>query len=93
MQQINCPWCGVRDETEYSYLGEAGIIRPENPDEVLDQVWSDYLYMRKNVKGVHDELWRHNFGCRQYFKVTRSTTTHEIFSSCQLHIKGEEQSD
>ena len=32
MLLIDCPWCGPRDECEFSYGGEAHIKRPENPD-------------------------------------------------------------
>ncbi len=31
MLQIECPWCGKRDQTEFSYGGEAHIDRPAQP--------------------------------------------------------------
>ena len=29
---IECPYCGQRDESEFSYGGEAHIARPLEPD-------------------------------------------------------------
>ena len=34
MLLIDCPHCGPRAEIEYSYGGEAHIVRPEEPDEL-----------------------------------------------------------
>ena len=78
MLQINCPWCGTRDEGEYVFGGEAHIVRPNAPDAVSDTQWSDYLFNRDNPKGVHFERWQHRFGCRQWFHVARDTVTHQI---------------
>ena len=61
MMQIECPFCGRRDETEFSYGGEAHIARPA-PD-VDDETWVEYLYFRNNMKGIHAERWRHSRGC------------------------------
>ena len=44
---INCPYCGERDQTEFSCGGEAHIIRPKNPPDLSDDEWADYLFMRK----------------------------------------------
>ena len=78
MMQINCPWCGPRDEEEFSCGGQAGIERPENPADVSDEEWAAYLFTRVNPEGLHREMWRHTFGCRQWFLVDRDTLTHEI---------------
>ena len=78
MLQINCPFCGLRDETEFVFGGEANIVRPPAPEAVSDRAWSDYLYHRKNPKGLYDERWQHRFGCRQWFVLTRHTVSHEI---------------
>jgi sarcosine oxidase delta subunit len=34
---IKCPYCGERDQTEFSCHGESHIARPENPNEVSDK--------------------------------------------------------
>ncbi|MCZ4279320.1 sarcosine oxidase subunit delta [Kiloniella laminariae] len=78
MLYIKCPWCGERDETEYHYGGEAHIARPENPDELTDAEWAEYVFMRTNTKGVHRERWVHSDGCRRWFNVARNTVTNEI---------------
>ena len=76
---INCPYCGERDQTEFTCHGEAHIARPDNPSEISDEEWDNFVYLRKSPRGKHIELWHHIAGCRQWFKVERDTTTHEIF--------------
>ncbi len=80
MLSIPCPWCGPRDETEYSYGGEAHIVRPEDPQALSDREWADYLFMRANTKGAHRERWVHSHGCRRWFNVERNTATNEIIA-------------
>ncbi len=82
MLKIKCPWCGERDETEFTCGGEAEIVRPGNPESTSDAAWADYLFMRKNPKGLHREQWEHSYGCRQWFVVERDTTSYRILS-CQ----------
>ncbi|MGI9334514.1 MAG: sarcosine oxidase subunit delta [Gammaproteobacteria bacterium] len=77
MLQLNCPHCGVRDETDLSCHGEAHIQRPETPHECTDEQWADYLFMRSNPRGLHLERWFCN-GCRCWFNACRDTATHEI---------------
>ncbi len=80
MLQIECPWCGPRDESEFSYGGEAHIVRPTDPDALNDEQWADYLFMRKNTKGIFLEQWNHAFGCRRWFNAERDTAAH-VFKS------------
>ena len=84
MLLIPCPWCGQRDETEFSYGGEAHINRPEDPFASSDEQWADYLFMRKNTKGLHREQWWHSAGCRRWFNVERDTVTQRILSSYKM---------
>ena len=77
---IHCPWCGPREENEFSYGGEAHIIRPEDPDARSDAEWADYLFVRKNTRGRYLEQWAHSAGCRRWFNVERDTVTNKIFS-------------
>jgi sarcosine oxidase, subunit delta len=79
MLQINCPWCGIRDEPEFTCGGVAPLIRP--PLQCDDAEWANYLYFRDNPKGLHRERWRHSFGCGQWFMLVRNTATHEITSA------------
>lgn len=84
MLLITCPHCGERAETEFSYGGEAGIARPKDPAALCDTEWADYLFMRKNPRGLHTELWNHAQGCRRWFEVERNTVSYEITSSRAL---------
>ncbi|MDP9197766.1 MAG: sarcosine oxidase subunit delta [Pseudomonadota bacterium] len=78
MLRINCPWCGVRDEPEFSYGGEAHVARPET--SCSDEEWAQYLFYRSNPKGSHAERWCHSYGCGQWFNVLRDTVSHEILA-------------
>jgi sarcosine oxidase, subunit delta len=76
MLRITCPYCGVRDELEFTFGGPSHVTRPAV--EVNDAVWADYLFNRDNPKGIHYERWLHSFGCGRWFNVARDTETHEI---------------
>lgn len=78
MLQITCPWCGPRDESEFTCGGEADIIRPAQPETLTDAEWADYLFMRTNPRGLHREQWQHSHGCRRWFNVVRDTVTYKI---------------
>ena len=78
MLQIECPWCGTRDETEYSYGGEAHIARPLAENNLSDTEFADYLFHRDNAKGLFLERWQHSAGCRRWFNVARDTLSHKI---------------
>jgi sarcosine oxidase, subunit delta len=76
--RIPCPWCGVRDEPEFTFGGPSHVTRPEFG--VTDATWADYLFNRENPKGVHYERWAHAYGCGRWFNVARDTVTHEILA-------------
>jgi methylglutamate dehydrogenase subunit B len=77
MLRINCPVCGLRDETEFTYGGDATVLRPAATEG--DPVkWLDYVFFRDNPRGPHREYWHHVTGCRQWLVVERNTLTHEI---------------
>ena len=78
MLLIDCPYCGRRDELEFSCGGEAHIARPLDPDALDDEQWADYLFMRTNPRGAHLERWCHIQGCRRWFNVRRDTVSHAI---------------
>jgi heterotetrameric sarcosine oxidase delta subunit len=84
MLLISCPFCGPRDESEFSYGGEAHIARPSDPDALSDAEWADYLFMRTNPKGWHYERWYHAHGCRRWFNAMRHTVTHEIRATYKM---------
>lgn len=81
MLLIPCPYCGPRDESEFSFGGEAHIVRPADPDSLTDEQWGDYLFNRENPKGLHLEQWCHTSGCRRWFNAQRDTVSYKI-----LHV-------
>ena len=80
---IRCPYCGERDHSEFSYGGEAHIVRPKQPTELSDDQWAEYLFMRKNIKGLQYERWNHAHGCRRWFNMARDTSNDNIHSRLQ----------
>ena len=78
MLLIPCPWCGDRDETEFSYGGQADVAYPADAAAQSDEEWGRYLFVRRNPRGALRERWVHTHGCRRWFDVTRDTVTHEI---------------
>ena len=80
MLKINCPWCGPREEVEFSFAGEAHIVRPKDTASLSDAEWGDYLFFRHNPKGPHAEQWVHAYGCRRFFNVVRDTVSYKILA-------------
>ena len=76
MHRIRCPWCGVRDEAEFQYGGDASVRRPA--DDASEEAFYDFVHIRANPRGWHLEWWHHVGGCRQWLQVVRHTVTHEI---------------
>lgn len=75
---INHPLLGPRDAAEFVVKGDAAqIARPDGLDTDLD-VFHDYLYLRDNPAGEHQELWYHEQGDRSWLVVTRNTLTHDV---------------
>ena len=87
---IKCPWCGERDQIEFSYGGEANITRPTDPDKLSDEEGGDYLFNRKNTKGRFQEQWCHTAGCRRWVNVVRDSQSYEIDTGYKI---GEQSSD
>lgn len=80
--RIPHPLLGLRDASEFVYKGDASLIdRPDGMDESAEQLIHDYLYVRKNPRGTHRELWFHEQGDRSWLIVTRNTLTHAIESA------------
>ena len=84
---INCPYCGERDQLEFSNGGEAHVKRPENPDSASDKEWAEYVFVRSNPKGIFYERWVHSHGCRKWFNAVRNTSTDEILKIYKLDEK------
>jgi heterotetrameric sarcosine oxidase delta subunit len=81
MLLIPCPWCGPRNQIEFTYGGDATVRRPALA--ASEDEWVRYVYVRDNPMGLHEEWWTHSAGCRQWFVVWRDTRTHEIFGNAE----------
>ena len=80
MLRFKCPYCEVEvDETELTPGGEAHLTRMGPGSS--DQKFYNYLFERKNPRGIHFEKWLHSHGCGKWFHVARSTTTMQIFGT------------
>ncbi len=83
MIRINCPFCGERDHSEFSYGGDGSIVYPALDAPVEE--WVEAVFQRENIRGVQTESWQHVSGCRQWILVERDTMTHEIHSVRAAH--------
>jgi methylglutamate dehydrogenase subunit B len=82
MMLIPCPWCGPRNQVEFTYGGDATVRRPGA--DAPEAAWVEYIYVRDNPCGPHDELLLHSAGCRSWFKLRRDTRTHDILGSAPV---------
>ncbi|MHB8812107.1 MAG: sarcosine oxidase subunit delta [Steroidobacteraceae bacterium] len=77
--RIECPFCGERDVSEFTYLGDADFRHPPDSED-LAQRFYEAVYLRENPMGPHRELGYHASGCLSWLCVTRNTRTHEILA-------------
>lgn len=77
---IPCPFCGPRDMSEFRCGGQTAIVRPVPAQQVSDEAWSNYMFMRPNPRGVLAERWVHQGGCGTWFNLLRNTVSHEIIA-------------
>lgn len=90
MLQIPCIHCGVRNSTEFRYVGEVG---PRPDPTTTDQAeWRRYLYEKSNPAGWQTERWFHTAGCRRFLIVERNTMTNEIRAVRGANSEGETSS-
>ncbi len=87
MMQITCPWCGLRNATEFRQHGEKPP-RPAVADTDMQQ-WHEYLYYRNNTWGVAKEMWFHSAGCRQFFTLHRDTYANKAIRSETIRSEGD----
>ncbi|PYI69010.1 sarcosine oxidase subunit delta [Arthrobacter livingstonensis] len=78
MLLFSCPNCGPRNETEFHYGGQAHVAYPDQPGELSDREWAEYLFYRQNTKGLFAERWVHSTGCRKWFNMIRDTVSYDI---------------
>lgn len=80
MLLLKCPCCGVEaEETEFHGGGEAHLKRFATGS--TDAEFTEYMFQRKNPKGVVFERWRHVYGCGKWFHAARCAVTLEVFGT------------
>lgn len=75
--RIPCPHCGPRDRREFTYQGDAVMLRRPDANAPVE-AWDEYVHLRDNPAGATRDLWYHEAGCGAWLVVSRDTTTHEI---------------
>ena len=76
---INHPLLGPRNISEFTILGDASLIeRPDPKIKDTGTAFHEYLYLRDNPAGEHQELWFHEQGDQSWLVVSRNTLTHDI---------------
>ncbi len=77
MMQIPCPFCGPRNESEFSY---GGPVKPPRPDPAMlsDAEWTAWLTQVPNPLGPVQEQWFHARGCGTWLSIWRDTRSHDI---------------
>jgi len=89
MQMFPCPFCGLRDETEFRFGGMAGKIRPIGGAAAPSAAWSRYLYFQPGLKGRVAEIWTHA-PCGELFQLERDNVTHAVYTAASLRNGGEQ---
>ena len=77
MLRLDCPFCGLRDHDEFTYLEDGSVTMP-GIDQTSQSAWFEAVFLRDNPRGKHTELWHHVNGCRMILRVERDTQTHVI---------------
>jgi sarcosine oxidase subunit delta len=54
------------------------VRRPDATAPNAEAAFFDYVYIRENTFGRHQELWFHQGGCHEWLVVERDTRNHEI---------------
>lgn len=82
MLLIHCPYCDeTLPEVEFTYAGQAHVVRAADPASQSDEEWENFLYIRSNPKGPHYERWRHLHGCGRFFNAVRDTVSDRFLTT------------
>ena len=75
MLVIECPWCGPRNSSEFSF---SGTKKPRPTGPPTPAQWRRYLYEQDNLAGLTRERWFHVDGCRRFLDIERHNVTNQI---------------
>jgi sarcosine oxidase subunit delta len=96
MLLIRCPYCEQDlPELEFRHAGEAHLVRPSAAEEIGDEDFEAFLFVRANPKGATYERWRHVHGCGRFFNAVRDTVSDRFIATYKAGakkpaLKGEE---
>ena len=70
---VECPTCGARPFSEFSFGGELRDVSSADPAADFARV-----YLRDNTAGVQEERWFHLLGCRRWVTLQRDTVANRF---------------
>ena len=77
MLLINCPCCGERDQSEFSYGGRSTNY-PALDSSASREEWHRAIHLHDGSQKVIREYWYHEFGCEQWIEIFRNVDSHEM---------------
>ncbi len=81
MKLMRCPLNGLRGVEEFAYGGE--WVEMPDPSVCDDAGWTDYVFLRANVRGRVAEWWCH-LPSAYWFVAVRDTATGEVIETCPV---------
>ena len=92
MLLIPCPYCGERDESEFSYGGSSRNYPTLGEDHSIVD-WYQSIYFASSDRNWLHEYWYHNAGCERWIEVKRDLYTHKIEPVSRIQIASTDSTD
>jgi len=77
MLLINCPYCGERDQSEFSYGGRSANY-PTLDSAASVEKWHRAIHLHDSSQKLIREYWYHEYGCEQWIEILRDVDSHEM---------------
>ncbi len=77
MLLINCPHCGERDQSEFSYGGRYAKY-PALDSTASIEKWHRAIHLHHSSQNLIREYWYHECGCEQWIEIDRDVDSHEM---------------
>jgi sarcosine oxidase, subunit delta len=78
MKQLRCPLNGLRNISEFVWLGEVKDM--PDPNTSSDAEWANYVFLEDNVAGIVSEWWVHA-PSNMFFIARRNTVSDEVIET------------
>jgi methylglutamate dehydrogenase subunit B len=85
MLRIDCPFCGLRDQDEFTAWGDANRAFPAL--DASHAEWVSAVYDRANPRGATQEFFQHTLGCRRWLSVERNNVTHDVLAVKEARVR------